>query len=169
MGIGVGKRIGYRNILYLIKIGVLTLQTEWNLAFEAGLENWKLSGKENISSGIQLWWNEKIKVCSTLVFTKNRYSWLVATLFQKVTSELFCLLASDIYFREVSSLQYPALCCECVIFGVFHYRELSREKDKDDHAAKKNVHLLLFSRSLKCYLNRTNKRKNADDSFFNRT
>ena len=55
VGLGVGKRIGYRNILYLIKTGVLTLQTEWNLAFEAGLENWKLSGKENISSGIQLW------------------------------------------------------------------------------------------------------------------
>ena len=55
VGIGVGKRIGYRNILYLIKTGVLTLQTEWNLAFEVGLENWKLSGKENISSGIHLW------------------------------------------------------------------------------------------------------------------
>ena len=49
VGIGVGKRIGYRNISYLIKTGVLTLQTGWNLAFEAGLENWKLSGKENIS------------------------------------------------------------------------------------------------------------------------
>ena len=55
VGIGVGKRIGYRNISYLIKTGVLTLQTEWNLAFEAGLENWKLSGKENISFRIQLW------------------------------------------------------------------------------------------------------------------
>ena len=55
VGIGVDKRIGYRNILYLIKTGVLTLQTEWNLAFEVGLENWKLSGKENISSGIHLW------------------------------------------------------------------------------------------------------------------
>ena len=111
----------------------------------------------------------KIKVWSTLVFTKNRYSCLMATLFQKVTSELFCLLESDIYFREVSSLQYPALCCQCVTLGVFHYREPSREKDKDDHVAKNNVHLLLFSGSLKCSINSTNKGKNADDPYFNRT
>ena len=74
-----------------------------------------------------------------------------------------------IFILEKFHLYSTLPCVVNVLLGVFHYRELSREKDKDDHAAKNNVHLLLFSRSLKCYINRTNKRKNADDSYFNHT